>query len=292
MAESVLDFGKIKNRDKVAQNIAITNLEARVRDLEKGVNYNTHCINYLTEEVTQLKLNYTKAELDKAERVLKLLGIDSIYNGSDRHTAKLKIGDWIQDKLGSSIHRYKCVSIVPVIPAGSAKFYPYAILRFLDVSDARHFESILHKHKITDPSMSNVRTVRWTISSNDLSAGNGKDFIQAIQDQIAKYYNTHITNKLSDTSKVLQNYHAKMIRVTPSKVSVKGETHVVLEFIDPCDNTAQMYFKPGSDPFEKHDFSRDIPNPITRNKAETDSKYKHCTLQDSGLWAREKPKWM
>ena len=83
-----------------------------------------------------------------------------------------------------------------------------------------------------------------------------------------------------------------MMRITPSKSTFKGETHIILEFIDPCDNIAQMYYKPGIDPFEKHDFKQPIPNPKTRSKAESDSNYKVCTLVDSGLWKKDKPRWM
>ena len=165
------------------------------------------------------------------------------------------------------------MSIIKVIPAGGTKFSPYAILRFLDVSDARYFEYILHKHKNTDHTMSNIRTVRWSISSSELSAGKYKDFIQAVQDQIVDFYNTQITNKLSDQTKVLKQYHTKMIKITPNKVSYKGDMHILLDFLDPCDGVTQMYFKPGTNPFEKHDFSKDIPNPTTRNRAETDAKY-------------------
>ena len=83
-----------------------------------------------------------------------------------------------------------------------------------------------------------------------------------------------------------------MIRITPSKIAFKGDTHIILEFIDPCDSVAQMFYKPGVDPFEKHNFRREIPNPKTRNKADTDSNYKTCSLKESGLWKKDKPKWM
>ena len=83
-----------------------------------------------------------------------------------------------------------------------------------------------------------------------------------------------------------------MIRITPAKVHFKGESHIVLDFIDPCDGVAQMYYKPGVDPFEKHDFQKAIPNPKTRLKAETDSNYANCTLKEAGLWKKDKPRWM
>ena len=115
-----------------------------------------------------------------------------------------------------------------MIPAKGTKFSPYAILRFMDISDARYFKYIFHKRKTTDSSMSYIRTVRWSISSSDLNAGKDKDFIQAVQDQIVVYYNTQITNKLSDSIKILKDYHAKMIKINPVKVPYKGDQHIVL----------------------------------------------------------------
>ena len=156
VADSILNFLKREKRDDVSLNIATNNLEARVKKLEDRVYYNNQCINYLSNKVMQLKIASTKAELDRAERVLKLLGIDSFYKGNNKDEARHAIGDWIHAKLGGSIHRYKCISIVPILPTGSAKFKSYAILRFIDVTDARFFESILVSHKKTDPSMKDV----------------------------------------------------------------------------------------------------------------------------------------
>ena len=48
-----------------------------------------------------------------------------------------------------------------------------------------------------------------------------------------------------------------------------------------------MYFKPGTNPFVKHDFNKDITNPTTRKRAKTDANYKQSTLKDSGVWAKE-----
>ena len=292
VADSVLNILKSEKRDDITLNIATNNLEARVKALEERAHYNFQCINYLSEEVMQLKINSTKAELDKAERVLKLLGIETFYKGSSRDDARCAIGEWINEKLGGSIHRYKCISIVPVLPSGSAKFNPYAILRFIDVTDARFFEHILFSCKKTEPSMKDVRMVRWSISSSDLSAGTDKDFIYAIQEQIADFYNDHITKDTLDSSFVLKDFQVKMIKITPTKVSYKDDTHVCLEFIDPCDGVTQMYFKPGNDPFANHDFRQPIPNPTTRTRAETDAMYKQCTLKDSEMWKLDKPKWM
>ena len=289
VSHSFLEFGKVANRTQVSLNFTVSSLVERVNRLEQASKYNEQCINYLTEEVTQLKLNYTKQELEKAERILKLLGVDSIYTGNDRDVARLKIGAWIKETLGASIHSYNCISITPVLPTGNAKFSPYAILRFLDTSDARHFEHILHKHK--NP-RSSIRTVRWTITSQDLGAGKDKDLFKAVQDQIVEHYNNHVVDTLGDPAKALKEYHGRMIRLTPARVHFKGDSHIVLDFIDPCDGVAQMYYKPGVDPFEKHDFKQAIPNPKTRSKAETDSNYASCTLKEAGLWKKDKPRWM
>ena len=108
--------------------------------------------------------------------------------------------------------------------------------------------------------------IRWSISFTELSAGKDKDFIQAIQEQIVNYYNTNIGNNMADRSKMLKPYHSKMIRINVVKLPYKGNDHITLEFLDPCDCTTQMYFNPGTDPFGQHDFLEEIPNPTTRSR--------------------------
>ena len=132
VANSFLSFGAVEYRDIIGQNVAITNLEARVRKVEDRVLYNQQCINYLADEVLHLQINSTKAKMDKAERILKLIEVDTISRGMtmDRDTVKTKVAKWINEKLGSSIHIYKCISIFPIIPTGAAKFSPYTILKF------------------------------------------------------------------------------------------------------------------------------------------------------------------
>ena len=68
VADSVLNFSKSEKWDTVTLNIATTNLEARVKALEERAHYNYQCINYLSNEVMQLKINSTKVELDKAKK--------------------------------------------------------------------------------------------------------------------------------------------------------------------------------------------------------------------------------
>ena len=232
-------------------------------------------------------ISSTKDELKKVERFLKLLGVEKICGGANRDEAKIRIAEWINNKLGANIHQYKCIYIIPVIPTGGAKFNPYTILRFVNISDARYFKYVLHKRKANDSTINDIRTIRWSISSADLSAGNNKDYIQAVQEQIVDFYNTHIGN---NTTKLLKSYHAKLIRFNMVKVSYKGDQHIVLECLDLCDGVIQMYFKPGTDPFGLHDFNKDIPNPTTRARAEADANYKQCTLKDFGLWAKDKPR--
>ena len=83
---------------------------------------------------------------------------------------------------------YKCRSIISIVPTVGAKFKMYTIVKFLDIIDARYFKHILHDRKQTDAIMAKVKTIRWSITSAQLSAGQA-DFIYDIQCQIVKYYN-------------------------------------------------------------------------------------------------------
>ena len=79
-----------------------------------------------------------------------------------------------------------------------------------------------------------------------------------------------------------------MIRVTIAKIPFKGKEQIVNKFINPCNMVAQMYFHPGSDPFDKHDFSQPIPNSMAKAKALVDVTYSQWTLATSGMDNRAK----
>ena len=101
--------------------------------------------------------------------------------------------------------------------------------------------------------MKDVKTIRWSISSTQLSAGKNY-YIHDIQCQIVYYYNKDIRAKLNNPQLMLQEHHTNMIKITVDKMHFKGKEQIVIEFIDHCDMVSQMYFKPGSSPFEERLF--------------------------------------
>jgi hypothetical protein len=46
------------------------------------------------------------------------------------------------------------------------------------------------------------------------------------------------------------------------------------EFLDPTNNITYCTYTPGRNPFDNHDFKKDIPNPDTRKEAQTNPAYK------------------
>ena len=68
----------------------------------------------------------------------------------------------------------------------------YVILKFLDVSDAWYFKYILHQRNINNPSMKDVKTIRWCITSTQLSAGKN-EYIHDIQ--CVKYFLFFLLNQ-------------------------------------------------------------------------------------------------
>ena len=68
------------------------------------------------------------------------MGADTLCRSceTERDAVRHIVAPWIKDKLGSSFHHYKCVSIIPVFPKSGSKAKTYALLKFLDVNYARH----------------------------------------------------------------------------------------------------------------------------------------------------------
>ena len=75
----------------------------------------------------------------------------------------------------------------------------------------------------------------------------------------------------------------KALRIGTSQKFIKGKVHVLFDFIDPCDRVASLLWYQDHDPFEHHDFSQEIPNPRTREKASTNNEYAKLTLKEHGL---------
>ena len=69
---------EVEHRDIVCQNVAISNIEVRMRNVKEGINYNHQGMEYLTEDVLQLQISSTKAKMDKVERILKMTCIKGI----------------------------------------------------------------------------------------------------------------------------------------------------------------------------------------------------------------------
>ena len=59
-----------------------------------------------------------------------------------------------------------------------------------------------------------------------------------------------------------------------TKKNLKNPFKLYFEFTDPSNNLTLMRYFPGNNPFNLFDFSADIPNPATREKARTDDIYK------------------
>ena len=124
-------------------------------------------------------------------------------------------------------------------------------------------------------------TTRCTINSSSLVAGD-EDTLQYIQGEIANAYNDHMEEANLDYK--LQLHHVSQIIIGTSQRSINGKVHVLIDFLDPCDQVTSLLWYQDQDPFASHDISQDIPNPRTRYKAKTNAEYAKLTLKEHGLW--------
>ena len=86
----------------------------------------------------------------------------------------------------------------------------------------------------------------------------------------------------------LESFHGNMLRIEPKTRHVHSQAHILIEFTDPCDRVSKLIFYENHDPFAFHDFTKEIPNPKTRDYAETNLSYKKCTLKEYGLYRQVK----
>ena len=133
--------------------------------------------------------------------------------------------------------------------------------------------------------MSKVYVNRWTISSSELIAGHD-DAINFYQESIINNYNHHMVH--NQLSYKLQNFHGPLLRIEPKTHYIRGKANILIEFTDPCDRVSKLIFYENHDPFAFHDFTKEIPNPKTREYAETNISYQKCTLKEYGLYRQVK----
>ena len=284
---------RIDELDSFGRDLAIHSLSKRIEKLEVEVKVTTNTQHHIRKDLNAVRRDIATDKIEKAERVLKLLGVEHITDLRTYDEVRFKVAEYIKCHLGPTMHSFKTISIIPVIPQGT-RTKPYAILKFLDVNDARHFEGAFSRYKRDSTTHrtrddSKIFTVRWAISGSELTGSS--DELADIQGIIADDYNERMTAAGKGKFR-LKDYHTTMIRITPARRFSKGKTQFVLEFIDPCDQVGQLHYYSDSSPFMNHDFSQDFPNPNTRKLAGEFSHlyndtYKNHTVENAGLWKRK-----
>ena len=81
----------------------------------------------------------------------------------------------------------------------------------------------------------------------------------------------------------LERFNGNMLRIEPKTRHLHSQAHILIEFTDLCDRVSKLIFYENHNPFTFHDFTKEIPNPKTREYAENNTSYKKCTLKEYGL---------
>ena len=75
----------------------------------------------------------------------------------------------------------------------------------------------------------------------------------------------------------LQLHHVSQIRIGTLQRFIKGKVHVLMDSLDPCAWVTSLLWSQDWDLFAYHDFSQDIPNLRTHDKAKTSTEYAKLT---------------
>ena len=254
-------------------------MEKEMHIIGNQVCHNTCVIDYNSKSIDAQQKAMTVTALETAECKLKLFGLGDLFEKlTDRTKQKLAVVNWIHTHLKEYVHKFGAVSITPIVPRGAPGF---VILTFPSPNDARHFEGTVSRKRTNKVINSKISTQRWAINSSSLLAGD-ETSMSYIQEAIANSYNQHMEE--AGLKYKLQKHHVKIIRIGTTQRFLKGKTHVVFDFLDPCNRVTSLLWYQGQDPFAAHDFSQAIPNPRTRDKANSNPEYAKCNLKDGGLW--------
>jgi hypothetical protein len=100
-----------------------------------------------------------------------------------------------------------------------------------------------------------------------------------IRRQIAGFYQHSISllqaDSLNPNTHKDKTLTEEQITAMPVQLKAKYKPFATYrEFMDPTNNITYCTYTPGKNPFDRHDFSKDIPNPDTRKEALTNPAYK------------------
>ena len=100
-----------------------------------------------------------------------------------------------------------------------------------------------------------------------------------IRRQIAGHYR-HSISLLKESFNPTAQHNYKPLtedQITAMPVQLKAKYKpfaTYWEFLDPTNNITYCTYTPGRNPFDNHDFTKDIPNKETRKEAQTNPAYK------------------
>ena len=242
--------------------VGITQLQAQVGAITSAVAETSH-----NESDKKLKLR-------NLESVLKTnLVTDGNYEArkTSRESREKEIKTWLNNLIKEEQNFHPNYSIFIVEPKGNSRQKVSAILTTTLESDKFRFEQLISKARKGD--MTKPSSQRYQAPDNP--ALNLPDF-KEISSKILSLYSSKLNEQLRG---MLEERRTELLRkweadpndtLYITRKTAKNPFKLYFEFQDPSNNLTFMRYIPGVNPFEHFDFTQEIPNPGTREKAKVD----------------------
>ena len=155
---------------------------------------------------------------------------------------------------------------------GTRHYETLVIIRFIHTADKFEFEKNFSSYRKNNPGCT-ISTSRPTPPRT--SADRDMPNVNDIRTHIGMLYNSKVTTTKNKHPNILftplTTDQINSLQCVPK--TKNRPFKLFYEFQDPSNGTTFCHYDLVTDPFKDHDFSNDIPNPITRKHAMADVNY-------------------
>ena len=268
-----------------APQVSLATLAGMHNKLSKTVSAHTiqnteldHQITKLATRMGDLKSSEQETKYRDLEYEIRIHGINTLGIGTPNHFRNLSypnkikaVHEFVESHLDT---KNACFSTQIHSPKqGARHFETLVIVRFTHTDTKFEFERNFANYRKNTPGCT-ISTSR----PNPQKTSTDRDMpnIPDVRQKIGMLYNAKITaTKLAHPQSTFTPLNPDQIENLQCTIKTKTRPFkVYIEFLDPSNGTTFCHYDLNKDPFNEHDFTQEIPNPLTRKHAAADASYR------------------
>ena len=270
---------------KTSPNLSLSTLSQMHTKLSKTVSaqaiQNTeldHQVTKLAHRLGDLRTSEVEAKYLTLEYEIRIHGINSLGQGTAQHfrtqsfaNQVKEVNNFVESHLDSKNVSFSTQILKP--KQGARQFETLVIISFSHTTHKYEFEKNFSLYRRENPNCT-ISTSRPTPQKSPTDRD--MPSVMDVRQQIGMLYNAKIAEtKMTHPQITFTALSTEQIDNLQVALKTKYRPFkVYFEFLDPSNGTTFCHYNNQSNPFDEHDFTEAIPNPLTRKHAMTDPGYK------------------